>query len=251
MIKNKLLISLLIASIPLAGCTKKDNLTNDFARLDRAYIPVLFLTNMNKPDPSKKSDARLKIEWSNFKNKYYEYNKVDPQWSKDFDKVDQSIMKADKIISSGGDLIKAHEILETIRYTFINTRRRNNIDYYIDHITDFHNPMEHIVLRANKKTPKTLTNKDIKFIEESLPKVLKLWDAIKNAKFDNDLFLFNKEKETKMQDIIKAETNALKDLENALNNKSNKENIIKTAIGIKKNFALLFKLFGDFKGLEK
>jgi hypothetical protein len=110
--------------------------------------------------------------------------------------------------------------------------------------------MEHIVLRAKGKTPTALKDEDIEYIEESLPEVLKLWGALKNASFDKDLFLFDEEKATKMQDIIKAETKALEGLKGAINNKSNKENIIKTAIGIKKNFALLFELFGDFKGLE-
>ncbi|MBW1848278.1 MAG: hypothetical protein JRG81_15420 [Deltaproteobacteria bacterium] len=243
-------IALVITLMPLTGCTKTDTLINDFVKFDKAYTPALFLTNLEKLNPSKKSIAKLKEEWSSFKGKYYEYYKEDPQWSRDFDKVDQSIMEADKIISSNGDLIEAHEALENIRYTFIKTRRRNNIDYYIDYITDFHDPMEHIVLRAKGKTPETLKEEDIEFIENSLPEVLKLWDAIKSAKFDKDLFFFNEEKVKKMQGIIKAETMALEDLKGALKNKSAKENIIKKAIGIKKNFALLFKLFGDFEGLE-
>jgi hypothetical protein len=242
-------IVLIITLISFVGCAKKVDLINDFVKLDKAYTPALFLTNLEKLNPSKKSIAKLKEEWSGFKVKYYDYYKEDPQWRKDFDKVDKSIMEADKIISSNGNLIEAHETLEAIRYTFIDTRRRNNIDYYIDYITDFHDPMEHIVMRAKGKTPKTLNDEDIEFIEKSLPEVLRLWDSLKNARFDKDLFLFNEEKVTKMESIIEAETMALEDLKRAIKNKSDKENIIKKAIGIKKNFALLFKLFGDFEGL--
>ena len=131
--KQLFFIVLIIIVLPLVGCTKNVNLISDFVKLDRAYIPTLFLTNLEKFNPSKKAIAKLKEEWDVFKGKYYEYNNEDPQWSKDFDKVDQSIREADKIISSGGDLIEAHEALETIRYTFLKTRRRNNIDYYIEH----------------------------------------------------------------------------------------------------------------------
>ena len=217
---------------------------------DKVYTPALFLTNLEKLNPSKKSITRLKERWSSFKEKYYEYKKEDAQWSKDFDKVDNSIMEADKIISSNGNLKEAHEILETVRYTFINTRRRNNIDYYIDYITDFHDPMEHIVLRAKDKTPITLRDEDIEFIEKSLPEALTLWTNLKKAKFDRSLFLFSKEKFKKMEDIIDAETKTLEDLKIAIKNKSDKDYIIRKAIGIKKNFVLLFKLFGDFEGLE-
>jgi hypothetical protein len=248
--KKIFFIALGITLMSHTSYTYKDNLINDFVKFDKAYTPALFLTNLEKSNPSKKSMSRLKEEWSRFKDKYYDYYKDNPQWNKDFDKVDQSIMEADKIISSNGNLLQAHETLENIRYTFIKTRRRNNIDYYIDYITDFHDPMEHIVLRAKGKTPKILKEEDIEFIENSLPEALKLWDAIKSAKFDKDLFFFNEEKVKEMQNIIEAETKALEDLKSALKDKSAKENIIKKAIAIKKNFALLFKLFGDFEGLE-
>ena len=250
--KNRILFSvLIIALVSVSGCSKNDQLLRDFAKFDRTYIAVLFLTNVEKPNPSKKAIEKLKTEWNIFKEKYYVYNKEDFQWSKDFDNVEQSIMQADKIISSGRKLVKAHEILENVRYTFIKTRRRNNIDYYIDYLTDFHEPMEHIVLRVKGKTPKTLKANDIKFIEKNLPEALKLWDALLDANFNQDLFLFNDEKVTKMHGIIQAETKTLEELKSAINNKSNKANLIKKTVGIKKNFALLFKQFGDFKGLEK
>lgn len=248
---NRLLIAILVTVfLPSIGFSKSDKFISDFVCFDRAYIPALFLTNMDKLNPSKKAMENLKTEWASFKGKYYYYEKDDTKWTKDFDKVEESIMLADKIISSGNKLIEAHEILENVRYTFLEMRKRNNIDYFIDYLTEFHDPMEHIVLRAKGKIPKTLKDNDIEFLEKSFPEAADKWNALKNAGFNNDIFHFNDERLTNMKDVIIAETKAMDALKSALNNKSDKANLIKNAVGIKKNFVLLFELFGDFKGLE-
>ena len=248
--KKILFLALILTVVPVVGYSMESNLINDFVALDTAYVPALFLTNMDKPDPSKEAMKRLYRAWNSFFSRYYIINSDDPQWKKDFEKVDQKIKEATGIVFADGDLIKAHETLEAVRYTFINTRRRHNIDYFIDYLTDFHEPMEHIVLRAKGKTPQSLTDEDIAFIEKSLPHAMDLWGKVVKADFDNVMFDFNEGKFAQMQATLQAETQSLEDLRLALNNKSAKEPLIKKAMGIKKPFTQLFYMFGDFHGLN-
>jgi len=241
---------LVLALIPAAGYSMDSELLNDFVTLDQAYVPVLFLTNMEKLNPSKESMQRLNQVWSTFKDKYYTYNSDDSQWKKDLDKIDQIVREASGIVTANGNLIAAHETLEEVRYTLFDTRRRNGIDYFVDYLTDFHDPMEHIVLRAKGKTPQTLTDDDIADIEESLPHTMALWHKVINANFDKALYGFDGDKYDQMQATIQAETQSLEELKSALNEKSDKEMIIKKSMGIKKNFAQLFSMFGNFQGLK-
>lgn len=250
MFRKMLIAALFIALIPTAGFSLDTNLLNDFVTLDKAYVPALFLTNMDKRGPSKQSMERLKAEWRTFKDKYYNYNSSDPQWNKDFDKIGQKIDEADRIVSSEGDLIAAHETLEAVRYTLIDTRRRNHIDYFIDYLTDFHDPMEHIVLRAKGKTPQTLSSDDLDFIESSLPETMTLWEKAITSNVDQTLFRLNDGQMEQLRNLMTAESGSLADLKAALADKTAKADIIKKAMGIKKNFSQVFGIFGDFSGLN-
>ena len=248
--KKILFLALILTIVPVVGYSMESNLINDFVALDKAYVPALFLTNMDKPDPSKEAMKRLNRVWNSFFSRYYIMNSDDPQWKTDFDRVDQKIKEATKIVFANGDLIEAHETLEAVRYTFITTRRRHNMDYFIDYLTDFHEPMEHIVLRAKGKIPQSLTDEDIAFIEQSLHHAMELWDKVVKADFDKAMFDFNDGKFAQMQATLQAETQSLEDLKSALANNSAKEPLIKKAMGIKKSFTQLFYMFGDFHGLN-
>ncbi|MBN2038977.1 MAG: hypothetical protein JW864_02980 [Spirochaetes bacterium] len=250
--KNRILCALLfIALISFAGCNARQYLLTDFVNLDKSYVPALFLTNKEKSDPSKKAVGRLITEWVSFKGKYYDFNKDDEQWSRDFDTVEQSIRAAEKIVSSNGDLIEAYEILKNVRHTFIKTRRRNNIEYYIDYLTDFHSPMDHITAQVMGKKPEALTGKNIDEIKEALPEAKRLWEALKNAEFDEDLFVFNKDKVKEMQKLVLAVTKNLEELESAVKSKPDKAKIIELSLSTGESFSFFFMLFGNFHGLGK
>ena len=74
------------------------------------------------------------------------------------------------------------------------------------------------------------------------------WHKVDSAPFDAALFGFGPEKVKKMNQLIELETEALNKLRQALG-KKNKEMIIKTAKGVKPNYAQLYKLFGDFDSI--
>lgn len=61
---------------------------------------------------------------------------------------------------------------------------RNGIDYFIDRLTAFHEPMEAIVLAAKDKTGDTLTDADIALIRKRMPQAEQAWQRVAAAKLD-------------------------------------------------------------------
>jgi len=192
----------------------------------------------------------LKESWKEFRAKYYDYTISDSQWKNDFDSVENSIAEADSIVNSGTDLKAAHETLEGIRLGFMELRKRNNMDYYIDNLTDFHGSMEHIYHSADDADPASLTDADIDDLRSSLTDASEIWALITAAEFDNTVFKLSDKKLNDKDMYMKKEASALKNMEAALNSKD-AEKIIKTSLAIKPAYAKFYSLFGDFSFLEK
>lgn len=223
----------------------ENKLVEDMVRFDQVYIPTLAYTSEEKLKPSRMAMKSLNVVWDSFNAKYRADTHGDSQWSSDFDKVDSFVKAASRIVEYGTNLKQAHEELENIRLVFMHLRERNNIDYFVDHLTRFHEPMEKIVLAAKNKTEKTFSGKDLGLIQKTLPVAKNLWHAVINAKFEPELYDFDKNKEAKLHSLLENERMALQRLEKALTRK-NKNEIINAAVAIKPNFAKIFKSFGKF-----
>ena len=248
--KKLIIIGILSISLfLLKGTSRGADLIKDFVSFDKAYIPALALTSQGKIEESKKAMILLKENWKTFKEVYNSYNKKDLEWEKDFDKIDQMILNADEIVLSANDILRAHDVLEEVRIILMELRKRNNIDYYVDYLTEFHEPMEAIVLTAKDKNPETLTDGDVREIQSSLNQASIIWEKIENLKFDEKLFGFANEKIMKMNHYIKSESDALNRLKQAMGNKD-KRLIIQAAVAVKPNFANLFMMFGDFERIK-
>ena len=120
-----------------ASAGSQTDLIKAFVSFDQAFIPPLAITNQEKVKPSKKAMAILNQNWSHFKAAYENHNPADPDWKKDFDYADAQIKKANATVNSGKDLFSAHETLESVRIQFMELRRRNKIDYYVDWLCFF------------------------------------------------------------------------------------------------------------------
>lgn len=222
-----------------------DDLTKDMVHLDQVYIPALAFTSEEKIAPSREAMKSLKQVWTSFKARYQENTHGDTQWKSDFDKVDSFIRAADKIVTNGKNIKDAHEELEQVRIVFMHLRERNHIEYFIDYLTRFHEPMEEIVLAAKNKNETTLSEKDIDLIRHVLPMAKELWRSTSDAKFDALTYEFNNTQAANLHSLVEKETRSLNRLEKALVN-GNKKEIAEAAVSIKPNFAKIFKSFGKF-----
>jgi len=238
-----------LATAFLALCTqlalaKEENIVKEMVHFDQAYIPVLALTSEEKLQPARAAMKSLKPVWQKFNTKYGTYAD-DPNWETDIDKIDARIEAAEKIIARGTGLKDAHEELEHVRVVFLNMRERNAIDYFIDYLTRFHEPMEKIVLTVKGKTVNKLSDADIDLIKHVLPEAMLLWHATSEVKFDPGLYEFNKQQTRALRELINKEQKALDNLEQAIR-AGDREKIIAAGVAIKPNFARVFKSFGRF-----
>ncbi|NTW07491.1 MAG: hypothetical protein HGA29_06575 [Syntrophaceae bacterium] len=240
------IVLIFITALPLSAASL---LEKDMAAFDKAYITAMISTSQGKRATSKKAMERTMVEWASFKKTH-----ADDLIKSNADKADliiinQMLSDAKRIVRANGSLNEAHIILEGVRDVFLNIRKRNSIDYYIDYITGFHKPMNAIVLTARGKTPETLTESMLSRIKYNFKLAWQSWENLQKASFDPELFSFDAKKEAQRQACIKAETEALNKLKKVLN-EGDKEEIIKAAVGIKPNFDSLFLLFSNFENVR-
>lgn len=225
-------------------------LEKDMAALDKVYIPALALTSQGNKAAAERAMRLMLAEWAVFKKNHlsdFNKNKADKN---DLAIIDQMISDAERMVSLNGKLNEAHETLEGVRNTFLQIRKRNHIDYYIDYTTRFHEPMEAIVLAAKGKTAETLTDAMLSKIKVDFATAEQEWRNLQKASFDPVLFSFSAEKDAQRRNYIKAQAEALGKLKQALES-GDKRAIIKAAMAIKPNFVSLFLMFGDFEKVKQ
>lgn len=240
------IVAVFAVLLSAAAAVANETLMKDFAAFDRAFIPPLALTNQEKLNPSKKSMMFLKENWAAFKGKHYEANPKDAQWKADLDKVESSIREAGRIIETGRNLMEAHERLEEIRYAFMALRKRNSMDYYLDHLSEFHEHMEAIMHTATERDAGSLSPKDKEYLGKECTQASGIWDRIQGLPFDAALFGFNDQRLAEMKDLVRKESEAIGRLKTALGGSDNAL-IIKSAKEVRPNYANLYKMFGDFE----
>jgi hypothetical protein len=156
------------------------------------------------------------------------------------------VNEAVKIVASDRKVTDAHEALEHVREVLMKLRLRNRIDYFIDGLTAFHEPMEVIVLAAKDKSGDTLTEADIGRIRKMLPQAEQAWQRVTVAKLDANDYMLTPAQADDARKLMTLETASLAALKDALA-ASDKARIAQAAVAIKPNFAKLFMIFGDFK----
>lgn len=215
------------------------------AGFDKAYIPALALTSQGDSEKSKVAMARLNQAWRFYSNAHRQDNPGDESWMKGFAEIDQWIREADTIVARGNKLIDAHNVLEHVRIILMQLRQNHGIDYFPDHLTAFHEPMEEIVLAAKGKTPETFTEQDLATIRNTLPALEARWSAVRKARFDPAKYGLDGERAAKVKQYVELETAAMDKLKKALAG-SDEATMIQSAVAIKPPFAQLYMLFGEF-----
>jgi hypothetical protein len=170
----------------------------------------------------------------------------DDDWLSNMDEIDQHIMAAAKIVNSGGDLAEAHEELEPVRVLMMEARERNQIEYFLDSLTRFHEPMETLALSVKGKNPEQLDDATVVNMRSVVDTATYLWKKVLETPLHPKVFGLDDDKVKQVRALEAKETDALENLRIRLSG-NNKQEIIKAAKSIKPPFATLYLLFGDFK----
>jgi hypothetical protein len=215
-----------------------------FAKFDEVYIPALALTKQEKAKPSKAAFAKLMDRWRKIRPEIADAMDSDAKWPQDVLAIDVAIRSSGRQIKAG-QFAEAHETLEVIRDLMLEARRRNNISYALDSLSDFHLTMEEIVKPAMKMTPETLTDEEIKRLQAACRIADKKWKAAEATEFDLGVFGIDRSEASRLGQFIKGERQAIADLQAALQ-ENDKQKIIESARGLKPPFAKTYMFFGDF-----
>jgi hypothetical protein len=242
----------LLLILLLLGCSQEpaqENMLESMAKLDRAYIPALLFTNLQKQRESELALERLRREWDTFDGKYhnleirYGLNITDKFWKEDFEKINELITTAEVLVEEER-LIEAHGQLEEVRIILKGLRSRNGIDYFLDRMTEFHEAMEQILLALKGKD--RLYERDLIRLRAFFKKAQESWAGLGNSEIDPQLFGFEPEKVEAIGKRIKEEERVLAGFAAALSSED-ADRIFQAATDLKPNFVVLYKAFGDFQ----
>ena len=127
---------------------------------------------------------------------------------------------------------------------FVSLRKRNDIGYYPDMLTEFHRPMDMMVSGLKEIVPENMTKKDRELVSNNIQVASVLWDEVEAAEFDYSLFGLRSDKIELIKKYIAEEKNNLQMVKEALKQDSSK--LLKTVSSLKSGFAKVYLMFGDF-----
>jgi len=165
-------LSLAIAAVlSLSAFALPSNLTQEMVSLDRRYIPALGLTG--QPDQFEKAKVAFSAfekTWIAFRDGVAAQPGFDTEWKDNLETINKIVDKTKTALITNSDAPAAHEALEGVRMTLLAARSRQNIPYFVDYLTLYHNAMEDLL--NNKPTA-----------------LLKDWSASEKLSFNADLDL--------------------------------------------------------------
>lgn len=215
-------------------------------KMDKAYIPALGLSGQaDQQAKAKTAFAVFEREWAAFESSFATQAGFDGEWKEDLETVSRAVAKAKTALYEKADGAAAHEALEAVRMTLLESRTRQKIPYFIDSLTLFHNSMEELLDNkpAAKLTDWNATQK--LSVAADLDVAIARWNKVKAVEaLISDSGLSAKADaayRTQWATIASILAEAKKALE-AGEEKAFSENLGR----LKPNFIKTFFLFGDF-----
>lgn len=203
-----------------------------------SYRAALFQTNKKDQAASLKGISKFNQQWQQviqqFSNNPPEIFVTDNQWQPTLDKI-ANIAARGTLQIEQGELSEAHETLEEIRDELSQLRSRNHLNFFSDHVNNYHEQMEQLLQARYQK--ETLDNTAKLTIREQLAILDYLADEIiahAPENYRNDVGY------TKLQQGLSASLTRLR----AALDSEDPATIIQAIQGLKPAYAKLFVKFG-------
>jgi hypothetical protein len=211
---------------------------------DRAYIPVLALSNQNKPDASLRAMTVLDDQWLSFSRKFAA-RYPEAGWKQGVERTG-AVLAASRALLKKGDLAGAHAALEEVRDIWVRLRESVSIPYYVDYLNRYHESMEEVTAVTSGRTPATLGEAQIEQLRSLLPEARRRWEAAVGADFDASMYGFSAARVESLRTAEQAVLQGIGQVAQALL-KGDREVIIRTVEAMKPAFTKTFLMFGDFE----
>jgi hypothetical protein len=239
-----LLVAGAILALVTAGCEQRESIWEAMVAFDQAYIPALSLTSEQKGKAAGAVMPQVEARWEALQERLPTDWRQQAAWERVAADVSGRLQRAEGRIAEG-QLTEAHDELEAVRELLRRQRRAHGMEYFVDRLTAYHEPMEATVLAVKGKTAATLTDADVSAIRQHLQQAQTRWQKVEEAEVDPQRYRLSAAKGEALRAGIGQESAALRALQATLAS-GERQKIIQTAAALKPPFAELFKLFGDF-----
>ncbi len=216
------------------------------AALDRAYIPALGLSGQAEQQAKAKvAFGTFENAWNDFKTSYAKPAGFDAEWSDDLAKVERAVGKAKTELLSNANGPAAHEALEAVRMTLLESRTRLGVPYFVDYLTLFHNSMEDLLNEKPAGKLSAWSASEKLGVEADLDMAIARWKKVKAE----EALLSGASLSAKAEAVYEAQWKAIDSVmagaKAALT--AGDEKAFSEKLGqLKPNFIKTFFLFGDF-----
>ena len=222
----------------------------DMVALDAVYIPALAMTNAAAQDAAFAPKARaalgaLQSQWPALKQRLAITwgTTVPAGWSVALASTGRHID-----IASGAakqdDWKQAHDALEPVRIDLMKVRQRQGLDYFVDRLTAFHEPMEQLAQAGSTWPSSVLDTSRRDELVQAYAHARTLWRGIEGQPVDATQYGLSPARAAQLRKAIDEESAALARLSDALRG-DDKASVLKAAVAIKSPYARAFTAFGQ------
>ncbi len=222
--------------------------------LDAVYIPALSLTNAKPGDTAAAEKARAAMQ------------RLDAEWPalrapllkdlsgqtlaqaaaarKTLARVEKALAESRKAIAAG-NYAAAHTALEDVRIDLMKLRMAQGMDYFMDRLTAFHEPMEVLALAGNTLKPQDLTPAKRAELEQTYAEASALWRSVEQPAPDLKAFRLSEAQIAQFNKGMADVTAAMSRLSEALRGADDAA-LLKALAAVKPPFARTFTAFGRY-----
>lgn len=236
--------ALAAASAAPYAFASRSPLLDAMVALDAVYIPALSLTTAAQKDAAAApraaaAMARLQGRWPSLRVALEIRKPAD--WAAALDAVTRQIDAAAAAVALSNWEV-AHEALEPVRLTLMKAREGAGVDYFVDRLTRFHEPMEVLALAGSRGlVPISPTMRAE--IERAFAEARAHWRLVEQNLPDHAAYRMSTRRITQFKQALGDEAAALTKLSDALRG-SDDAALLKAASAIKPPFSRVFTAFG-------
>jgi len=226
---------------------------DDMVALDATYIPALAQTTAASQDAAAVPRARaalaaLQAQWPGLQQRLnMTWGPQAPKdWHQALAQAGQHIQAA-AAAAAQANWKQAHDALEPIRTDLMAVRRAQGMDYFVDSLTAFHEPMEALALAATSTPAASLSERQRAEMAQNFAHARALWAQVERQRIDTASYGLSAARAAQLKQALADETLALARLSDALRGGDNAQ-LLQAAAAIKGPFARAFIAFGQAPG---
>ncbi len=242
-----------MAALGLAVFSANAAPLDDMVAFDAVYIPALSMSSSASQDaraaPKAQATARaLDQQWPTLKRRLAATwtGNAPTGWQRTLTTVERHIRTA-LDAAAKSDWKATHEALEPVRIELMAARQRQGMDYFVDRLTAYHEPMEVLALAGATLKPAQLDAARRAQLEQAYAEARALWRGIEQQPLDAAAYGLSAARQAQLRKALDDETAALARLSDALRG-SEFDTLLKAAQAIKPPFSRAFTAFGKAEG---